>query len=94
MGVGRFLHSLVHGAKVLVGKDRPTIPAGATAFVSQEDVYGSSWRIRYKMPGEDPMPARPLVPTSPPFEDQGQAYRYLAWLNGEADSFEYLPGKD
>ena len=91
MGVGRFLSKLVGHARVLAGADRPTLPAGAHAFVSQEDVYGSSWRIRYAMQGEDPTPDRPLVLGSPPFTSQIYAYRYLDWVNG-GPPFEYPPG--
>lgn len=82
MGLGRILGRLVGRAGVAVGRVRPTLPPGTHAFVSQEDVYGSSWRIRYARDGEDPTPDRPLVTGSPPFTDQGLAYAYLRWVEG------------
>lgn len=91
MGIGRFFSKLAGRARVAIGADRPTLPPGAHAFVSQEDVYGSSWRIRYAMAGEDPTPERPLVLGSPPFINQALAYRYLDWVNG-GPAFEYPPG--
>lgn len=69
-----------------LGTERPRIPKGGRAFVS-DDMPG--WSVRYAMPGEDMTPACKKV--GPTFDYQMNAERYLDWING-GPRFEYPDG--
>lgn len=68
---------------------RPTIPAGARAFVYMS-VDGRQWSVRVAMPGEEQSARCKRV--SPVFALQTSAYAWLDWIEGGAE-FVYPEGK-
>lgn len=71
----------------LLGKSPPRIPTGGRAYVAMDDLNGTAWSVRVVI-GDDPPTHRDKA-ISPTFERQTVAEDYLAWVTGEAATFEY-----
>ena len=73
----------------LVGKERPRVPTGGQPFASLDP--DGQWCVRVQMQGEEPTSR--CARLGPRFARQVTAYAYLAWVTGEAASFNYPEGE-